>query len=47
MFEDEITITKGESVLILQGPRKEILRISGTVTFLSKKENGPVEEPIA
>lgn len=46
MFEDEITITKGESVLILQGPRKEILRISGTITFLSKKENGSEEEPI-
>lgn len=39
MFEDEISITKGESVLILQGSRKEILRISGTITFLSKKEN--------
>lgn len=42
LFEDEVTLTKGESPLILSGIRKEIIRISSDITYLScKSEDMP------
>lgn len=45
MYEDRITITKGESPLILRGDRKEIIRLSENIMYalMDKYEENPYD----
>lgn len=37
LFEDEVTITKGEAPLILSGARKEIIKLASGIVYVTKK----------
>ncbi len=45
MFEDSVTITKGESPLILSGSRKELLRLHGLIIFAIKQNADTKDDP--
>lgn len=42
-YEDEVTITKGEAPLILNGNRKEILRLESRITYALSRETEETE----
>ena len=43
MYEDKISITKGESPLILKGDRKEIIRIGESIMYAVNSTDNPEE----
>ena len=43
-YEDGVTITKGEAPLILEGNRKDILRLASHISYALKEDIGVTEQ---
>lgn len=45
LYEDKVSITKGESPLFLSGSRKELIRLSGLIVFAVKQKADIKDDP--